>query len=59
MFSDYDVEDEELDLYEKAENAGDGMGNSLLRESILGKTFKIIAKVNCWRLQAVYPGGCF
>ena len=46
LSSDYNVEDE-LDLYEKSENAGDGMGNSLLRESILGKTFKIIAKVEC------------
>ena len=39
--------EDELDLYEKSENAGDGMGNSLLRESILGKTFRIIAKVEC------------
>ena len=39
--------EDELDLYEKSENAGDGMGNGLLRESILGKTFKIIAKVEC------------
>ena len=38
LSSDYNVEDE-LDLYEKSENAGDGMGNSLLRESILGKAF--------------------
>jgi len=37
--SDYNVEDE-LDLYEKSENAGDGMGNSLLRESILGNYSK-------------------
>ena len=40
LSSDYNVEDE-LDLYEKSENAGDGMGNSLLRESFLGKAFKI------------------
>ena len=43
LSSDYNVEDE-LDLYEKSENARDGMGNSLLRESILGKVFKVATK---------------
>ena len=43
LSSDYNVEDE-LDLYEKSENAGDGMGNGLLRESILGKAFKMATK---------------
>ena len=37
--------EDELDLYEKSENAGDGMGNSLLRESILGKAFKMATKI--------------
>ena len=37
---------DELDLYEKSENAGDGgMGNSLLRESILGKAFKMATRI--------------
>ena len=43
LSSDYNVNDE-LDLYEKSENAGDGMGNSLIRESILGKAFKMATK---------------